>query len=87
MSLAGNFYSRISAKKIEMLVRSSPIPTIAELQGAITSGEQVQGSELLLQLGGLRQRVQERMENLAVAEAVQEIVDVLALVSLNPFRL
>jgi hypothetical protein len=81
MSLAGNFYSRISAKKIEELLRLSPVPTIAELQGGIKSGERVQGSELLLQLGGLRQRVQEHMENLGLADAVQEIVDVLALVS------
>jgi len=80
MSLVGNFYSRITAKKMEMHLRSSPIPTIIELQGAIKEGNQVQGSEVLVQLGGLRQRVQGHMRNLVVADAVREIVDVLTLV-------
>jgi len=80
MSHVGNFYSRITAKKIEKLLRSSPIPTIAELQEAIKDGKQVQGSEILTQLGGLRQRVQGHMQNLVVADAIQEIVDVLVLV-------
>jgi hypothetical protein len=83
MSLVGNFYSRITAKRIEQLLHSSPIPTIIQLQEAIKDGEQVQGSEILLQLCGLRQRVQEHMQNLAVADALQEIVDVLSLVSLD----
>jgi len=64
---------------MEQLLRPSPIPTIAELQEAIKDGSQVQGSEILLQLGGLRQRVQGHMQNLAVADALQEIVDVLSL--------
>lgn len=81
MSLVGNFYSRITAKTMEHLLLPSPIPTIAELQEAIKDGSQVQGSEILLQLGGLRQRVQGHMENLAMADALQEIVDVLSLVS------
>lgn len=81
MSLVGNFYSRITAKKIEKLLQSSPTPTVVELLAAITDGKQVQGSEVLMQLGGLRQRIQEHMQNLVVADAIQEIVDVLALVS------
>lgn len=81
MSLVGNFYSRISAKRARELLSSSPIPTIAELQVAITDKKQVQGSEILIQLSGLRQRVQGHMENLVVADAIQEIVDVLTLVS------
>jgi len=81
MSLVGNFYSRITAKKIEKLLRSSPIPTITELQEAIKDGKHVQGSDILTQLGGLRQRVQGHMQNLVVADAIQEIVDVLVLVS------
>ena len=85
MSVVGNLYSRITAKKMEKYLRSSPIPTIVELQGAVKEGEQVQGSELLVQLGGLRQRVQGHMENLVVADAVQEIVDALALVRLGWF--
>lgn len=87
MSLVGNFYSRITAKKIEGLLRSSPIPTITELQAAITDKKQVRGSEILAQLGGLRQRVQEHMKNLIVANALQEIVDVLVLVSLGHYPL
>jgi len=79
MSLVGNFYSRISAKRIRELLGPSAIPTIAELQEAILDGKQVQGSEILLRLGGLRLRVQDHMHNLAVADALQEIVDVLAL--------
>ena len=89
MSLVGNFYSRITAKKIEGLLRSSPIPTIAELQVTIADKTQVRGSEILVQLGGLRQRVQEHLENLVVADAIQEIVNILALVSLGhcPFAI
>lgn len=83
MSLVGNFYSRITAKKIENLLRLSPIPTITELQEAIKDGEQVQGSEILIQLGGLQQKVQGHMQNLVVAGAIQEIVDVLTLVCLG----
>jgi hypothetical protein len=83
MSLVGNFYSRITAKKIEPLLRSSPTPTIVQLQEAIKDGKQVQGSEILLQLCGLRQRVEGHMQNLVVADALQEIVDVLSLVSLD----
>jgi len=87
MSLVGNFYSRITAKKIEELLRLSPIPTITELQEAIADGKQVQGSEVLAQLGGLRQRVGGHMQNLVVADALQEIVDILVLVGLghHPF--
>lgn len=70
---------------MEQLLRSSPILTIVELQEAIKAGKQVQGSEILLQLCELRQRVQEHMQNLVVAEALQEIVDVLSLVSLNNY--
>jgi len=81
MSLVGNFYSRISAKRAGELLSSSPIPTIAELQVAIADKKQVQGSEILTKLSGLRQRVQGHMENLVVADAIQEIVDVLTLVS------
>ena len=87
MSLVGNFYSRITAKKIEGLLNSSPIPTINELQVAIADKKQVRGSEILAQLGGLRQRVREHMQNLIVANAVQEIVDVLVLVSLRHYPL
>ena len=83
MSLVGNYYSRISAKRIKELLGSSPIPTIVELQEAILDGKQVQGSEILLRLDGLRLRVQDHMHNLVVAEALQEIVDVLALVSFH----
>ena len=83
MSLVGNFYSRITAKKIEELLRSSYIPTIVELQEAIAGGKRVQGSEILAQLDGLRGRVQGHMQNLVVADAIREIVDVLALVSLG----
>ena len=83
MSLVGNFYSRITAKRIEELLRSSPIPTVVELQEAIKDGKQVKGSGVLLQLCGLRERVQAHMQNLAVADALQEIVDVLSLVSLD----
>ena len=82
MSLVGNFYSRITAKKIEELLRSSHIPTVVELQEAIADGKRAQGSEILAQLDGLRGRVQGHMQNLAVADAIREIVDVLALVSL-----
>ena len=81
MSLVGNFYSRITAKKIEKLLHSSSIPTVIELQEAIKDGKEVQGLEILIQLGGLRQRVQEHMENLIVADAIQEVVDVLTLAS------
>jgi len=83
MSLVGNFYSRITAKKMEKHLRLSPIPTITELQAAVKEGKQVQGSEVLVQLGGLRKRVQVHMQNLVVADAIQEIVDVLALVRLG----
>ena len=83
MSLVGNFYSRITAKKMEKLLRSSPMPTITEMQRAVKEGKQVQGSEILVQLGGLQQKVQEHMQNLGVADAVKEIVDVLALVRLG----
>lgn len=83
MSLVGNFYSRITAKKIEQLLCSSPIPTIVELGEAIKDGKQVQGSEILLQLYVLRQRVQGHMQNLVVADALEEIVAVLSLVSLD----
>ena len=71
-----------------VLLRSSPIPTIPELQAAVKGGEEVQGSEILLQLDGLRLRVQEHMQNLVVANAVQEVLDVLTLVSSHnrPFR-
>lgn len=88
MSLVGNFYTRVSAKKMAVLLRSSPIPTIPELQAAVKGGEEVQGSEILLQLDGLRLRVQEHMQNLVVANAVQEVLDVLTLVSSHnrPFR-
>lgn len=82
MSLVGNLYSRITAKKMEHLLQSSPNPTIVELLEAIENGKQVQGSEILLQLCGLQQRVQGHMQNLIVADALQEIVDVLSLVSL-----
>lgn len=85
MSLVGNFYSRITAKKIEGLLRLSPIPAITELQEAITDGKQVQGSEVLAQLGGLRQRVQGHMQNLLVADAIQDIADVLVLVGLGHY--
>ena len=85
MSLVGNFYSRITAKKMEKHLRSSRIPTIVELQGAFKEGKQIQGSEVLVQLGGLRQRVQDHMQNLVVADAIQEIVDVLTLVRLGRF--
>jgi len=83
MSLVGNFYSRITAKKIEELLRSSHLPTIVEFQEAIKDGRQVQGSEILLQLDGLRRRVEGHMQNLVVADAIQEIVDVLVLVCLG----
>lgn len=83
MSLVGNFYSRITAKKMEQLLCSSPIPTVIELQEAIKDGKQVQGSEILLQLCGLRQRVQGHMQNLVVVDALQEITDILSLVSLG----
>jgi hypothetical protein len=83
MSLVGNFYSRITAQKIKELLGPSAIPTIVELQEAVLDGEQVQGSEILLRLGGLRLRVQEHMHNLVVGDAIQEIVDVLALVSFH----
>jgi methionyl-tRNA synthetase len=83
MSLVGNFYSRITAKKIEQLLHSSPLPTVIELQEAIKDGKEVQGSEILLRLGGVRQRVQGHMQNLVVADAIQEIIDILALVSLG----
>ncbi|KAF9779503.1 tRNA synthetases class I (M)-domain-containing protein [Thelephora terrestris] len=79
MSLVGNFYSRITAQKIKELLGPSAIPTIVELQEAVLDGKQVQGSEILLRLGGLRLRVQEHMRNLVVGDAIQEIVDVLAL--------
>ena len=85
MSLVGNFYSRVTAKKMEKHLRSSPVPTIIELQGAVEEGKQVQGSEVLVWLGGLRHRVQGHMQNLVVADAVKEIVDVLALVRLGWF--
>jgi methionyl-tRNA synthetase len=87
MSLVGNFYSRITAKKIEKLLLSSPTPTIVELRDAIKDGKQVQGSEILVQLGGLRQRVQGHMQNLIVADAIQEIVNVLVLVCLEQLPL
>ena len=87
MSLVGNFYSRITAKKIEELLRSSPVPTIIELEEAIRDGKQVQGSEILLQLSGLRQKVQGHMQNLAVANAIQKIVDVLVVVRLGKIAL
>jgi hypothetical protein len=89
MSLVGNFYSRITAKKMEKLLRSSPVPTIVELLEVIKDGKHVQGSEILVQLGELRQRVQGHMQNLVLADAVQEIVDVLALVRLEqpPFAI
>lgn len=87
MSLVGNFYSRITAKKVEKLVRLSSLPTISALEGAIKGGEQVQGSEILARLDGLRQKVQGHMQNLIVADAIQEIVDVLALVILGQLPL
>ena len=87
MSLVGNFYSRITAKKVEKLVRLSPLPTISALEEAIKGGEQVQGSEILARLDGLRQKVQGHMQNLIVADAIQEIVDVLALVILGQLLL
>ena len=89
MSLVGNFYSRITAKKIEGLLRSSPIPTITELQVAIADKKQVRGSEILARLGGLRQRMREHIQNLVVADAIQEIADVLTLVGLghHPFAI
>ena len=80
MSLVGNFYSRITGKKIKELLRSSPTPTITELQHDVKEGKRVQGLEVLLQLGGLRQRVEGHMQNLVVVDAIQEIVDVLTLV-------
>ena len=83
MSLVGNFYSRITAKKMEKLLRSSPMPTIIEVQKAAKEGKQIQGSEILVQLGGLQQRVQGHLQNLVVADAVKEIVDVLVLVRLE----
>jgi hypothetical protein len=83
MSLVGNFYSRITAKKMEKLLRSSPVPTIVELLEEIKDGKHAQGSEILVQLGGLRQKVQGHMQNLVLADAIQEIVDVLALVRLE----
>ena len=87
MSLVGNFYSRITAKKVEKLVRLSPLPTISALEGVIKGGEQVQGSEILARLDGLRQKVQGHMQNLIVTDAIQEIVDVLALVILGQLPL
>lgn len=83
MSFVGNFYSRITAKKLDALLKLSPKPTIIELQGAITDGKQVLGSEILAQLDGLQERVQERMQNLEVADAVQEVIDALTLVGLG----
>ena len=83
MSSVGNFYSRITAKKLDALLELSPKPTIVELQEAITDGKQVLGSEILAQLDGLQERVQERMHNLEVADAVQEVIDALTLVSLG----
>ena len=81
MSLVGNFYNRIASKNAQRLLHSSPIPTIVELLEAIEDGKQVQGSDVLLQLSGLRERIQGHMQNLVVADALQEIVDVLSLVS------
>lgn len=81
MSLVGNFYSRVTAEKLEILLRSSPKPTMIELQAAITDGEKVLGSEVLVQLGGLRKRIQEHMQDLNVGDAIQEVAEVLALVS------
>lgn len=83
MSLVGNFYSRVTAEKLEILLRSSPKPTIIELQAAVADGKQVLGSEILVQLGELQKRTQERMQDLDVGDAVQEVVDVLTLVSLE----
>ena len=54
-----------------------------ELQETTREGRQVQGEEVLRLLGGLRKRVDEHMQHLSLGDALQEIVDVLAMVSLR----
>jgi methionyl-tRNA synthetase len=83
MSAVGNFYYRCTGKKMmELLLSSSEIPSIDTVNSSFLQGEDIAGKEILTELSGLREKVQEHLHKLEVADALEDILQVLTTVSI-----